>query len=395
MVLVSPATLIGEMSKTMGIDMGKATAIAMVFINIFVGLSAFFGGGIIDRFGAYRIWIAGSCLLLLGSILIPFIGDSVAGMLIVRFIQGCGVGPIMSTQSLVMAQWFPREKRAILIGIQTALVSLGPIICMSFVPFVFQQTGRWETAMASVFIFSLLALALSMAVAFGPKPPAMDFDGRGEPPEIMTGDLKAVIFAPPTLAIIFCAFSLSWTQRVFFDMVPSYLAVDPPVGIGMGPLKAGTFMSGVYVIFTAGAVLSGIIIEKISRGRVRIPAMVGFIMPAVLWFSIKFPWIFSNKIILMAVLDLGGFALAVTFPLILSFLAREYPEHMMGKLGGAIVGMSIIGGLAGLGGGSYTLHLTGLYDASISLASLGAFLGFLAAGFLKEPKMSGGRIYKD
>jgi len=387
MIMVSPATLIGEISKTMSIDIGKTTALTMVVINVFVGISAFLSGGIIDRFGAYRIWIAGSCLLILGSILIPFIGNNIPGMLIVRFIQGCGVGPIMSTQSLVMAQWFPKEKRSILIGIQTALVSHGPIICMSFVPFVFQRTGSWETAMASVFIFSTIALALSLAVAFGPEPPAMSCDVRDETPNLRPGDLRTVLFVPTTLAVFFCAFSFSWTQRVFFDMIPSYLAVDTPTGLGLGPLKAGNVMSVVYAVFTVGAISSGIIMEKVFRGRVRVPVMIGFIIPAGLWFSIKYHWVYSDNILLVAALCLGGFPLALIFPLVLSFLAREYPEHIMGKLGGIIVGMSITGGLAGLGGGVYALHLTNLYNTSINLASLGALMGFVAACFLKKPEM--------
>jgi MFS family permease len=383
MALVSPVTIIGEISRTIGVDMGMTTQIIMVAVNIFVGISAFFGGGIIDRLGAYKVWAGCSVLFIAGTLFIPVIGHTVPGILAVRLIQGFGAGPIMATAPLVAAQWFPPKERGIVIGFQGALVSIGAITSMTFVPFVFQKTGNWQTALAWLNIFFVITLILSIIVAVGPEPPVKEVMRH---PELSEFDIKKAYKLPATWAALSASLWFNWVVGIFRDVLTNYLSVDPPVGVGLGPLKAGSAMSGVNLAFFIAAVSSGVILEKVFRGKARFPVMLGFIIPAFLWFSIRFSFIYSNTITLIVCMVVGAFGVALTSPLILTFFAKNYPEGIMGKLGGQITTINIAGTLIGEGVGSYALSVTGCYDIAINLVGAGAFMGFLSAFFLKEPK---------
>jgi MFS family permease len=387
MPLVCPATMIGEISRTMGIDMGMTTQITMVAVQIFIGIAAFFGGRAVDRFGAYRVWAGCSILFIIGSLLVPVIGNTPWGMLLIRLIQGFGAGPIMTTTPLVAAQWFSPNERGIVIGFQGATVPLGAIVSLNFVPFVFRKTGSWQAAIAWLAVFFALTLILSLIVSLGPKPPVKSVALPPDASGADGSDLKKAFRLPATWAALLCSLWFSWDVRLFNDVITNYLAVDPPVGAGLGPAGAGGMMSGVNAIFIFTAVVSGFMLEKVFRGRLRALVLLGFILPSILWLSIKFSSVHSNILILSACMWIGAFGIALTSLLIMTFFSKSYPEGIMGKLGGLMIVFNQVGIFIGIAAGSFALSITGRYDIAIYLVGAGAFMGFLSAFLLKEPKI--------
>lgn len=386
-ILVAPGTLIGEMSDTMALSPGKTLAAVMVFREVLVMLSAFAGGLLIDRFGPYRVWAGGAASLLLGSLLVPVCGSNIYGMLGIRAFHGIGAGPIFATAPLVVAQWVPLKQRGVIIGVQGTFVSVGAAVSMIFVPAVFQITGSWQIAMAAVSVFALAALVVSLLVQRGPKPPPAGVThadpGRpsGDAPE-----MKKLLAMPGTWAAASCSFCFGWAIRIIYDIIPSYLTMEQPVGVGMAQLTAGKIISGIHVFSIAAALSSGILMERFFRGRARGLVLIGFIIGAVSWLLVGFPEQSSDRLILPLCMWAGGFALSLTNPLILTFVSKGYPKDRMGKISGVITGAGAFGTLAGLAAGSYAVQITGMYQAVIFLVSIGAFLGFLSASFLSEPK---------
>jgi len=387
MVLVSPATMIGEISKSMDIDMGMVTQITMVAVQIFVGISAFFGGGAIDRFGAYRIWTGCSILFIISSLLVPVTGNTPWGMLFIRLIQGFGAGPIMATAPLVAAQWFPAPERGIVIGFQSATVSAGAIISLNFIPFVFRKTGDWQAALAWLAVFFAITLIFSLIAALGPKPPEKDVMLPHARSGVNERDIIKAFRLPATWAALLCGLWFMWVVRLFNDVITNFLAVDPPVGAGLGPAGAGGMMSGVNAVFTIAAIASGFMLEKVFGGRLRALVLLGFILPSVLWSLIKFPAVHSSILMLSACMWIGAFGIALTSPLITTFFAKSYPEGIMGKLGGLVIVFNQAGIFVGIAAGSISLSITERYDIAIYLVGAGAFMGFLSALMLKEPKV--------
>jgi MFS family permease len=114
--------------------------------------------------------------------------------------------------------------------------------------------------------------------------------------------------------------------------------------------------------------------------------MIGFIVGAVSWLLVGLPDRSSGHLVFPLCMWVGGFALSMTNPLVLTFVSKSYPKDTMGKISGIITGASASGTLAGLAVGSYALHVTGMYQAVILLVGIGSFMGFLSASFLSEPK---------
>jgi len=291
----------------------------------------------------------------------------------------------MATAPLVAAQWFPPQERGIIIGVQGATVSIGAIISFNFVPFVFRKTGSWQEAMAWLSAFLMIALIISLIVVFGPRPPKKDIPQPSDSSQVSDSDIKKAYRLPATWAAILCSMSFSWVVRLINDVITNYLVVDPPVGVGLGPTGAGGILSGVNAVFTITAIASGFILEKIFRGRLKALVLLGFILPTVLLLSIKFPVVYSNVFMLSACMWIGAFGIALTSPLIITFFAKNYPEGIMGKLGGLLIVFNQVGIFVGIAAGSLALSITGRYDGPIYLVGAGAFIGFLSAFLLKEP----------
>ena len=83
----------------------------------------------------------------------------------------------------------------------------------------------------------------------------------------------------------------------------------------------------------------------------------------------------------------GAFGIALVSPLITTFFAKGYPEGIMGKLGGLMIVFNQVGIFIGMAVGSLSISITERYDIAIYLVGAGAFMGFLSAFLLKEPKV--------
>jgi MFS family permease len=69
---------------------------------------------------------------------------------------------------------------------------------------------------------------------------------------------------------------------------------------------------------------------------------------------------------------------------VMAFIARNYPEHITGKVGGMSMGLGLIGGVIGIGFASEALAQTHGYQLSILIVSAVAVLGFFAALALRK-----------
>jgi MFS family permease len=386
MVLLSPATIIGEISKTIGTDLGEASALTMFAGTVFIIISAFFSGKLIDRVGVYIIMVSGSLLFTAGTILVHFIGDSYTGLFVVRLLQGCGVGPVMAGLPLVVTQWSERNERGIIFGIQGVILSVGAATAMYYVPFVFRRTGSWQAAMFWVVIFCFLALLLSLIIYFGPKPYVKPSGPQSDKVEDTYRDIKDVYLWPVTWAVLSCSFWFAWVIRIFYDLIPSFLTSDKPIGAGIGLAQAGFLMSSMHIITIAGSLSSGIILETVFKGRPKKLIMITFIVSALSWYLMKLQYLSSNILILSVLILLSGFALSFTVPMLMTFVTKNYPEQVMGKVGGVITMFTHFGTLIGLASASYSLHARGTYSMTLALISAAGLLGFFSAFFLIEPE---------
>ncbi|MBP2649215.1 MAG: hypothetical protein H6Q74_40 [Firmicutes bacterium] len=372
--LIAPAPLMGPIAKTLGVSLGEATAATMGTFNLFVGISALLGGWFLDRFGALRVWIICLILIIISEVSMSSWGNSIGGLNLLRIIAGIGTGPIMASTARVAAQWFPKHERGIVTGIQGMAMGLGIAIGFMLAPAVFQASGDWAVTMAWLSLMPLVAVVMAAISLVGPKPPTfisdeVSADGGSQ------NDFIQALKLPATWAAIACVTWAGWIFQGINDLVPAYLAIDGPVGLGKGPMVAGQFMTTFSVAFMLGAVLSGFIVEKIFKGQTKPVVFCGFIGTAVFSLSLKLPFVVANETILLICLVLTGLFSALLTPPSIAFIARNYPEHLTGKLGGIAQGIGIFGGTAGVFAGAYALHSTGFYYASIYIVVIIAIIG--------------------
>jgi MFS family permease len=357
----------------------------MVVLDIPLAISAVLGGTLADRFGVGRVWAFSSGLAAAGSLLMPLFGAQPVGFVALRLMQGCGVGPIVATIPLAVAQWFPGEERGTVFGISTAMAPLGTAIGTSFVPAVFQYTGSWQAGMAWAAVFPLLAMVLSSVIASGPRPPINSCPSLCARPVASWKEFRGFMLMPVTWAVAICYFFAAWQTRVFNSLTPSYLAVNPPVGAGLGALRSGTLISGSQIPFVVGALLCGPITERLFRGRPRALVMIGFLLCTVFFYSLGIQRVASSIAMTTVCLWLVSFAMSIIGPQVMTFVAKNYPEPVMGKLGGVLIGGSTVGGVVGAGISAYALHVTRFYNLSIDLFAGASLIGLLAATRLTAP----------
>jgi MFS family permease len=383
MALICPAPLIAEIQKSMpGLSMGQVTYVTMFYFNFFVGFAALFGGFLLDKFGIIVVYIGGLLLISVGALLVPFIGDSYYGMLLIRLLQGCGTGPVMAAGALIAASYFPTNERSIAIGAVGVAVSGGNLLGFIIFPRIFVATGSWHAALTWVAPISIIGIIFTIILAFGPKPPEEEKENTKES---SMSDYKAALHIPVTWVAIACVVMLAWIYQAFMDLTPNYLGAAPPLGLGKGAVGAGNIMSIVGITYMAGAMIGGIVTDKIFKGNGRPMLLTGFLMGGIFGLLIKFPFITGNEISLTVCLVLAGVFYSFVIPQALGYIAKHYPRHITGKLGGLAWGIGIFGGAAGVAAGARALHVTGLYQMSINIMVGICIIGFFIGLFL-SPK---------
>ncbi|MGB9903815.1 MAG: MFS transporter [Desulfotomaculales bacterium] len=384
MMLIAPTPLVGEIAKSLNTDLGIATAVAMLSFTLMVAIGGILGGLIMDKLGIGKTFIISNALATIGALLMPVLGHSIPGVIILRGLQGLGCGPIIASGPRVAAEWFPVNERGLYQGIVGASLSLGITIGLMIGPLIAINTG-WLGMNAAFGLLMALALIMIIIYNFGPKSPGCLADiATGEQ---ASKEIKLVFKLPEFWFGLLCVFSLSWVMQAYNDLTPGHIAVPPPAGLNMGPQVAGKIM-GVYTLaFMFGSIFSSLVAGKIFRGNIKRAVMATFILTAIFCVSVLLPLVNSNVVTLTICLILAGFFMGQPIPNTMTFISRNYPVHITGTVGGVTMGIGIFGGTFGVAAGSAALHATGMYVVSILIVAVLCIVGALSAMGMNPPKI--------
>jgi MFS family permease len=380
--MIAPATVMGIIAKGFGTDLGTTTGTIMGLFPLAVGVSCLIGGALIDRFGFIKVAIVCLILLIASSLLVPVLGKDLGGIALLRILQGIASGPILVIISPAAALWFPRKERAIVSGLQGASVSIGLALGFAIAPAIFQAVSGWQVMMAWLSIVGIIGLILVLIVFAGPKPPVARITGNGSE---SLSDFKLALRQPVTWVGVLIFICGSWLLQAFNDLTPAYLAIDPPVGVGFGPMKSGQIMSIYMLAYLLCAGLSGFVMNKVFKNNARPVIFIGFVFAGIFCTSIILPFVFSNLPILVICLLLAGVG-AFTMPCAVAFITLCYPPYITGKIEGMWQGIGIFGGAIGVFAGAAALRGTGNYHMSIFIITIIAVVGLIISLFMNPSR---------
>ena len=391
--LITPAPLIGEIIKTTGLTPGEVTWMTMGTWNLFVAFAAILGGPLIDKFGFKWMYIFGMVMIGIGWLLMPAIGSSFMGMTVARAIQAIGGGPIMGAGVYVSATCFPRKERAMVNGVLGAAMGLGIMVGLNLGPMSMAAAGGdWAVGLRNLWPLALVGIIMTVVCMVGPKvaPAGAGMENMDEAALASnTARYKKALLLPLTWIATACVVIASWFNQAFNDMTPGYLALDPPVGLGLGAAGAGSIASLAQIGNIVGCLVVGVIVERVFKGKARPALMVAFAAMAVGAGLLLVPGVNTSQTMLTVAMMITVFFLGWINATALGWVAKNYPAEITGKLGGMAQGIGIFGGLAGVAAGSAALHATGYYVVSTLIMVAVAIVGIGVAFFMQTHKHQG------
>jgi MFS family permease len=394
MALIAPASLFGPRlfgGAMPGLSPGQIIWASMGIFNFFLGIAALLAGPLLDKFGPIKTFIGGLLLVMAGAILMPICGSSYWGMIFIRLLQGAGTGPIMASAVPIAAAYFPENERSIVTGAQGFSVALGIIVGLQWVPRLAYSYGDSFVAMRVLAFVGIVGLLLSFVAAFGPKA-SQDTTGALAGDRDTPDYFKQALVNPMTWVAILCFTLMSGIFQQFNSLVVPYInsptiaEAGRVVGLGIDPngMFAQNTLTFATLAFCLGSFIGGFVTEKLFGGKGRPVIAIGFLVGAILALTTKYEFITSNQDVLRITLITTAFFFSMVNPQTQSYLAKNYPKEIGGKLGGLTMFVGIvIGSTLAVKWLELSVDNTLSYMQPITIMAGLSFTGFFLALFLK------------
>ncbi|MFO1297253.1 MAG: MFS transporter, partial [Rubrivivax sp.] len=234
-------------------------AFAMAVQNLSWGLAGPVAGALADRFGAFRVLLAGGVLYALGLVLMAlstsgaaFTGS--AGVLLGLAQSGTTYAVIYG----VIGRQVDPAKRSWAMGITAAAGSFGQFLMVPVETWLIGSTG-WQTAL---FIAAALALAI-LPLAFGLREPMHSAHAPGIAHQSLGAALREAFSHPPFL-LLTAGYFVCGFQVVFIGVhMPSYLKDK---GFGPEVATVALMLIGLFNVF--GTYAAGTLGQRLAKKHI-------------------------------------------------------------------------------------------------------------------------------
>ncbi|MEW6704249.1 MAG: MFS transporter [Pseudomonadota bacterium] len=334
-------------------------ALAIAIQNLAWGAAGPFAGMLADRFGAFRVLIAGGILYALGLVLMAVSSSSLAFMGSTGLMIGMAqAGTTYAVIYGVIGRNVAPEKRSWAMGVAAAAGSFGQFLMVPVENGLIGGLG-WQTAL---FVLGCAALAI-VPLAFGLKEPALA-SGAAKPQQSIGAALREA-FSYPSFQLLMAGYFVCGFQVVFIGVhMPSYLRDK-----GFTPDVATTALALIGLFNVFGTYAAGALGQRLAKRHIlaaiyllRSVAIVAFLWLPLTPMSV---YVFSA---VMGVLWLS------TVPPTNAVVAQIFGVQYMSMLGGFVFFSHQIGSFLGVWLGGKLYDATGSYDIVWWMAvALGVF----------------------
>ena len=323
-------------------------AFAIAIQNITWGVAGIFAGMVADRFGAFKVIIAGALVYALGLIGMahaptPLLFTLATGVLIGMAQAGTTYVVIYG----VIGRNVASERRSWAMGVAAAAGSFGQFLMVPTEGFLISSFG-WQEALVILGIAALMVIPL----AWGLREPGFGGSAIKVREQSIAQALREA-FKYPSFQLLMAGYFVCGFQVVFIGVhLPSYLKDK-----GLSPQVASYALALIGLFNVFGTYAAGVLGQKLQKKNILvfIYAARAVIITAFIWapLSPASVYIFSS---LMGLLWLS------TVPLTSATVAQIFGVTHLSMLGGCVFLSHQIGSFLGVWLGGFLYDRMGSYD---------------------------------
>ncbi|MEM7425400.1 MAG: MFS transporter [Pseudomonadota bacterium] len=337
-----------------------------------MGVLAFFGGQLSDRFGPRIVLAIAGTLLGIGWMLLSRVTEPWQLFVFFGLLLGAGMGTHDVVTLPTIAKWF-EKRRGIMTGVVKVGTAVGQVTVPPLVALLLTLTD-WRLVLV---IVGAAAIALLLLAAFLLRaPPKATLQSQND----AAGGLTfAEARRTPRL------WMLCFIQFSFFPAlmtIPLHLPVHG-MDLGMSQGMAATLLSVIGATSVAGRLLVGACADRLGGKRAFVLCFVPLIISLSLFPLITAPWLLFPAVIIYG-FGHGGF-----FTVVAPTIAEYFGLKAHGTIFGLVLFFGTIGGATGpIVAGRFFDTTQSYTPAFVSLAALAA-IGLLVV--LRLPRAGTGR----
>jgi predicted MFS family arabinose efflux permease len=335
-------------------------AIALAIQNLTWGLAGIFAGMVADKFGAFKVIIAGSLLYALGLLGMAHAGTPLmfaltAGVLI-------GIAQAGTTYAViygVIGRNVSLEKRSWAMGVAAAAGSFGQFLMVPTEGFLISSLG-WQEALVALGFAALLIVPL----AWGLREPGFDGGTAAKRDQSIVQALKEA-FKYPSFQLLMAGYFVCGFQVVFIGVhMPSYLRDK-----GLSPEVASYALALIGLFNVFGTYAAGALGQRLQKKNIL--AFIYLSRAVVIAIFLWAPLTPLSVYIFSAVMGLLWLS---TVPPTNAAVAQIFGVAHLSMLSGFVFFSHQVGSFMGVWLGGYLYDKTGSYDVVWYIAiALGVF----------------------
>jgi predicted MFS family arabinose efflux permease len=338
-------------------------AFALAIQNLAWGLAGPLAGMLADKYGAFRVLVAGSVLYALGLVLMALATSGLAftgsaGVLLGMAQAGTTYAVIYG----VIARQVDPAKRSWAMGVAAAAGSFGQFLMVPVENWLIGTWG-WQNAL---FVLGCAALAIA-PLAVGLKEPKVA--AAAGPKTQGVGAALKEAFAYPSFQLLMAGYFVCGFQVVFIGVhLPSYLKDH---GLAPGVATTALALIGLFNVF--GTYAAGSLGQRLAKRHILAAIYLLRSVAIVLFLAAPLtPW---SVYVFAAVMGLLWLS---TVPPTNALVAQIFGVHFMGMLGGFVFLSHQVGSFLGAWLGGVLYDGTGSYDVVWWIAvALGVFAALI------------------
>ncbi len=335
-------------------------ALAIAVQNLSWGVFGIFAGMLADRFGAFRVIIAGAVLYALGLVGMALSATGLMFTLTAGVLIGAAqAGTTYAVIYGVIGRNIPADKRSWAMGVAAAAGSFGQFLMVPVEGLLISRLG-WQEALLALSVGVLLIAPL----AFGLRETRF---GPGQAPAREQTILQALkeAFKYPSFQLLMAGYFVCGFQVVFIGVhMPSYLRDK-----GLSPQVASYALALIGLFNVFGTYAAGTLGQRLSKKNIL--AFIYLARAVVIAVFLAAPLSPTSVYIFASVMGLLWLS---TIPPTNSVIAQIFGIQHLSMLSGFVFFSHQIGSFLGVWLGGYLYDRTGSYDIVWYIAiALGVF----------------------